>query len=100
MQIIKRCERCYTTISDVNTADWYSHMSIKYCAECRVIVEREKTAERVRRFRERKRQLDRERDAQLKRLEAENEILRSRIEALWDLKCQGENARSHQDVSV
>lgn len=58
MKNIKICERCHATaISDLNDAetDYFRHIAVKYCDECRKIVNREKTAERVKRYKERKR---------------------------------------------
>lgn len=86
MQIpqVKRCERCYKIISDSSYSDWYSHIRIKYCDTCREIVKKEKTAIRVVRCRERKKEADRKKDEQLRNLELENEILREKLVALWD----------------
>ena len=83
---IKRCERCYRPISWVDRADWYSHIRIKYCDECRPIVEREKTAARLKRFRERQKEAAKIRDQRLKDLELENRILRDRLKAAWEEK--------------
>ena len=85
---IKRCERCYTPISYEDTADWYSHIRIKYCDECKKIVEKEKAAERFRRFKEKQKEAAKLRDQRLKELEIENSILREKLKALW-----GENSK-------
>lgn len=86
MTDIKRCKRCGKIISDVNYSDWYSHIRIQYCESCRKQSDREKTAIRVAKLRERKRQKDKFRDKELellreksKMLEEENEILRQRL---------------------
>ena len=94
MQIpdIKRCEKCYKIISDINTSDYYSHIRIKYCPDCKEIVLREKTKARMQRLRERKKLQEQERNMKIKQLEAENDILRKRLEAIWDLKCQQNSA--------
>ena len=81
---IKRCERCYTPISYEDSSDWYSHIRIKYCDECRKIVEREQAAERLKRYKQRKKEADRIRDARLKELELENRILRDKLKAIWE----------------
>lgn len=80
---IKRCARCYTPISFEDSADWYSHIRIKYCDECAKIVEKEKAAERFRRYKERQREAAKLRDQRLKELEIENSILREKIKAIW-----------------
>lgn len=97
---IKRCERCYKAISWESTSDYFSHIRIQYCEECKEIVAKEKTAARMKRLRERKKALDKEKDMRLKQLEAENDILRKRLEVLWDLKCRDENVGLCQDVTV
>lgn len=80
---IKRCARCYTPISYEDNSDWYSHIRIKYCDECRKVVEREQAAERLKRYKQRKKEADRIRDARLKELELENQILRDKLKVLW-----------------
>lgn len=89
---IKRCERCYKPISWVDRADWYSHIRIKYCDECRPIVEREKTAARLKRFRERQKEAAKIRDQKLKDLELENQILRDKLKFLWGEEKKEENS--------
>jgi len=81
---IKHCERCFKAISWEDSSDWYSHISIRYCDDCKKIVEKEKAAERFRRFQERKKEAEKVRDARLKELEIENAILREKIKELWD----------------
>lgn len=80
---IKRCARCYTPISFEDSADWYSHIRIKYCEECAKIVEKEKAAERFQRYKERQREAAKLRDQRLKELEIENSILREKLKAIW-----------------
>lgn len=86
MTDIKRCKRCGKIISDINSSDWYSHIRIQYCDACRKQSDREKTAIRVAKLRERKRQKDKFRDKELELmrqrvaiLEEENELIRQRI---------------------
>ncbi len=86
MTDIKRCMRCGKIISDVNCNDWYSHIRIEYCDICRKQSDREKTALRVAKLRERKRRKDKFRDKELellqekvKMLEEENNLIRDRI---------------------
>ena len=80
---IKRCARCYTPISFEDSADWYSHIRIKYCDDCAKIVEKEKAAERFQRYKERQREAAKLRDQRLKELEIENSILREKLKAIW-----------------
>lgn len=80
---IKRCERCFTPISYEETADWYSHVRIQYCDECKKIVEKEKAAERFRRYKQRQKEAAEQRDLRIKELELENSILRDKLKALW-----------------
>ena len=86
MNDVKRCKRCGKIISDVSSADWYSHIRVQYCESCRKQSDREKTAIRVAKLRERKRQKDKFRDRELELmkernqlLQEENEILRQKI---------------------
>lgn len=86
MTDIKRCKRCGKIISDVSSADWYSHIRIQYCDACRKQSDREKTAIRVAKLRERKKQKDKFRDKELELmrervaiLEEENELIRQRL---------------------
>ena len=87
---IKRCERCFTPISYEDTADWYSHIRIQYCDECKKIVEKEKAAERFRRYKQRQKEAAEQRDLRIKELEIENSILREKLKAIWGNK-KGEN---------
>lgn len=82
MNDIKYCVRCGAFISDVNAADWYSHISIKYCNVCRREAEREKTALRVAALRQRKKQKDKFRDEQLEIISERNELLKEENELL------------------
>lgn len=58
MNNVKMCERCNAVIiSNLHeaSADYYRHLSVKYCDSCREITNHEKNAERCRKYRERKR---------------------------------------------
>lgn len=86
MNDVKRCKRCGKIISDVSSADWYSHIRVQYCESCRKQSDREKTAIRVAELRKRKKQKDKFRDRELELmkernqlLQGENEILRQKI---------------------
>lgn len=87
MNNVKVCIRCnLKLISNMNfdTCDYYRHLSVKYCDECREIVKREKNAEAVKRYRKRKKA---ERTAKQERadiLKAENEMLRRNYSQLCD----------------
>lgn len=94
---IKRCARCYTPISYEDNSDWYSHIRIKYCDECRKIVDREQAAERLKRYKQRKKEADRIRDARLKELELENQILRDKLKFLWDNESRKEETNADSD---
>ena len=94
---IKRCARCYTPISYEDSSDWYSHIRIKYCDECRKVVEREQAAERLKRYKQRKKEADRIRDARLKELELENQILRDKLKFLWDNESRKEETNVDSD---
>lgn len=84
LEIEKNCKFCGKLISDLSApdADYYKHISVKYCPECRKISDKVHTLERVHEYRKRKKELNRERDTQLELLKQENELLRQRIAAL------------------
>ncbi len=77
----KFCQYCGTVISDADNSDcnWYRHIALKYCPECRKLSDKQKTALRVYNFKKRKKQRDKCRDEQLELLKTENELLRQRI---------------------
>ena len=86
MTDVKRCKRCGKIIADVSAAGWYSHIRVQYGESCRKQSDREKTAIRVAKLRERKRQKDKFRDKELELmrervaiLEEENELIRQRL---------------------
>jgi hypothetical protein len=84
LDTVKRCTMCGAIISDMDdpTTDYYSHIRLKYCPDCRRAVEKRQSLERVKRYRERKRQQDRETAEQLRLLKEENELLRLRVAQL------------------
>lgn len=84
MDDIKRCERCGAIISDVNASDWYSHIRIKYCDQCREKMNKKNTAERAKAYRKRKQEEHAELLSRCKALETENELLRLQINSLRD----------------
>lgn len=75
----KYCIRCNKLISNINTADFYSFIRIKYCCDCKQEVKRQQTLERVHKLRQRKKQIDIEKNIQLDLLKKENELLRLNI---------------------
>lgn len=79
MDNVKYCKRCGVVISVSENSDWYSHMSKKYCDECRRQSDRKKTALRVAALRQRKKQKEHFRDEQLALLKEENKLLRNRV---------------------
>lgn len=80
----KYCSVCGKLISDLNdpATDYFRHIRLKYCPVCRGTMEHLQGVDRVRRYRERKRQQDRETAEQLRLLKEENELLRQRVAQL------------------
>lgn len=73
---IKCCERCLCVISNIHLDDdYYRHLSVKYCDECRKIVKRDQAAERMKRLRERKKQEKKLMQTKIDILTAENKIM-------------------------
>lgn len=80
MQERKFCQKCCKLISDINSADYYSHIKIKYCKECAVKVDREKAAERMKEVRKKTRENNRLRRQLNDKLIQENELLKRQLE--------------------
>jgi hypothetical protein len=82
----KYCQMCGVLISDLSDdrTDYYSHLAKKYCPVCRETSDHLKVAARMQRYRQRKRQLNKERETQLELLRQENELLRQKIAVLRD----------------
>lgn len=76
MKEVKNCVRCGTVISDINSADYYSHISIQYCNACKAAVKKEKTLLRVQKLRTQKRAEKKELQDKIRQLETENQVLR------------------------
>lgn len=76
MKEVKNCVRCGTVISDINSADYYSHISIQYCKACKAAVKKEKTLLRVQKLRTQKRAEKKELQDKIRQLETENQVLR------------------------
>lgn len=81
---IKCCSVCGKVISTPES-DYFSHIKILYCDDCRKEVEREQSRQRMAELRKRKKQKDKFRDEELelmkekvKLLEEENDLLRNR----------------------
>lgn len=81
---VKRCKICGAVISNLNddACDYYKHIAVQYCSQCRKQSDRQKTAIRVYNLRQRKKQKDKFRDEQIDLLKQENELLRQKIIAL------------------
>lgn len=77
----KYCQKCCKLISDINTADYYSHIRIKYCKECGEQIHRDKasiiSAAKRKQIRENNK-LARQLNNQLLQ---ENELLKRQLEA-------------------
>ena len=86
MQDKKYCRCCGILISDINSADYFRHISIKYCPTCKDTIKHYQGAERQYNFRQRKKKLDKLRDERLQLLAEENELLRQRILQLREEK--------------
>lgn len=84
LEKIKRCVRCYKIISFEDEADYYSHISIKYCDDCRKIVLREQAKARMANMRKRTKAEVKELQERVRVLETENDALRSRLNSAWD----------------
>lgn len=82
MNDIKYCTVCNKEIANINTANYYSFIRIKYCPECKIKVTQNQNLKAVHEMRKRKKLINKERDTQIDLLKQENELLRKRIIAL------------------
>lgn len=87
MNNVKMCVRCNAAIiSNLNNADadYYRHLSVKYCDACKRIVKREQNSEAVKRYRRRKKAERTAKQEQREYLIAENNMMRRNYEQLCD----------------
>ncbi len=77
----KFCQMCGKLISNINSedCDYFRHIRVKYCSDCREQSDRQKAALRMYNLRQRKKEKDKFRDEQLELLKVENELLRKRV---------------------
>lgn len=80
MQDIKYCQRCGRKISDINTADYFSHIKIKYCTDCKADANREDCRERSKRIRRQVKENNRLARELNNRLLEENRLLKEQLE--------------------
>lgn len=80
MQEVKRCARCGTVISRIESADYYSHIRIKYCKACAPEANRLNAAERSKRIRAQTRANNKLARELNDRLRQENELLKRQLE--------------------
>lgn len=78
----KYCVCCGAFISDINSADFYSHIRIKYCGDCRKTMSLFQGRNRVQEYRQRQRKIKKLTEDRLNLLQRENELLRQRITKL------------------
>lgn len=79
MPTIKKCVMCGVPISNEFEVSWYRHIRIMYCDKCREEVNRIQNADRVRKFRQKKKRQAEIDGEKLRTLEDENRILRERL---------------------
>lgn len=80
MQEIKYCQKCGKEISNINTADYYSHIRKKYCTECAPNANRENARERSARVRRQARENNKLSRELANKLLTENKLLREQLE--------------------
>lgn len=85
MNNVKMCIRCNAAIiSNLHSdnANYYRHLSVKYCDKCKEIVNKEQTAKRMKALRERKREKERLKETENQLREKENNLLRERLQIM------------------
>ena len=77
----KYCKCCGQLISDINIegTDFYRHIRIKYCPECRDMMQHYQSALRQHNYRQRNKQAQKLRDERISLLAEENAVLREYI---------------------
>lgn len=80
MQDEKRCVRCGAVISRIESADYYSHIRIKYCRVCAPEMNRLNAAERSKRIRAQTKANNKLARELNDRLRQENELLKRQLE--------------------
>lgn len=78
----KYCQRCCKLISDINTADYYSHIRIKYCKQCADKIHSENTAILIKAKRRQIRENNRLARELNSKLIQENELLKRQLESV------------------
>lgn len=77
---VKYCKKCGKKISDINEADYFSHIRIKYCRECGPDANRENARERSERIRKQTRNNNKLARELNNALLQENKLLRDELE--------------------
>lgn len=80
MEDKKYCQKCGRFISDINTADYYRHIRVKYCKSCASDVNRENAAVRSAEIRKQTRENNKLARQLNKELLKENEMLKRQLE--------------------
>ena len=87
MNNVKMCERCNAAIiSNLHeaSADYYRHLSVKYCDACRKIVRTEQNRASLKRYRARQKAGKTAKQEREMYLKAENDMLRRNYSQLCD----------------
>lgn len=85
MQDIKYCQKCGIVISNINTADYYSHIRKKYCSSCAPDANRERAKERSARIRKQTRENNKLARELNDKLLIENKLLREQLESTREI---------------
>lgn len=84
LETVKYCRMCGALISNLDdpTTDYYRHIRVKYCPTCRETADHLHGLDRLKRYRQRKKQQNQATADQLRLLQEENELLRQQIAKL------------------
>lgn len=81
---VVKCQICGIVLGDYMSDNYFKLIRMKYCPQCKVLVDRQRKREWERKRRREKREEQKERETQLDLLKRENKLLRDSIKRLLD----------------
>lgn len=82
---IVKCKICGKVLGDYMTDDYFRLIKLKYCPECKIIMDRQRKRDFERKRRREKKEEQKEKETQLDMLKRENQLLRTALKKLKDI---------------
>ena len=79
-----KCQICGAVLGDYMTGDYFRLIRMKYCPECKIMIDRQRKREYERKRRKEKKEEQTEKETQLDLLKRENKLLRDSIKRLLE----------------